>query len=267
MPELPEVETVRRNLERVATGKTVRSFRVVTPEIILQGNPADLIGMTFACVERKGKYLIMPTDGHLTLTAHLGMSGMFIWSGDVQQEPSHVRAVIGFDDGLLYFRDIRRLKGLWIHDNSALVWNKLGPDAISEECTPEHLRLVFTARRRDIKQLLLDQSLIAGIGNIYASEILYRAGIAPTRSGNSLQNKEIFALHSAIMEVLLSAVAAGGTTLRDYRLSDGRAGEFRQYLAVYGRAGEPCLKCGAEIHKIVQGQRSSYFCSGKSCQR
>lgn len=261
------METVRRNLIRTIQGKTVTSVTVHTPQSILKGDPNQLVGMTFADVQRVGKYLILLTDGNLTLTAHLGMSGMFIWSGDIQEVPSHVRVVIGFHDGLLYFRDIRRLKGLWIHGKDSVVWKEIGIDALSPDFTTTYLASVLASRKRDIKQLLLDQSLIAGIGNIYASEILFRAGISPQRSGQSLKNKEISALHSAVVDILEVAISMGGTTLRDYRLSNGSAGEFRQILTVYGREGENCTKCGSVIQRITQGQRSSYFCPSKGCQR
>jgi len=266
MPELPEVETVRRMLETHIAGKQVTAVKVITPQSIIAGHLEQLVGLRFTEIGRIGKYLICRTDGAVHLYAHLGMSGMFYWSGNLKTEPDHVRAIIHFAEGMLYFRDVRRLKGLWITNNETFVWKQLGPDVLSDIFTPYHLTKVLCGRNKAVKLILLDQALMAGIGNIYAAEILFRAGISPLRSGKSLRKQEVVRLYGSIRNVMEAAVEMGGTTLRDYHLSDGRDAEFNRMLNVYGHEGEHCPRCGEIIIRIVQGARSSFYCPNKSCQ-
>jgi len=274
MPELPEVETVRRMLEASVRGRTVRSVtlsglalrRRVPREV-----PRALRGRTITGVTRLGKYLLVGFDGDVTLLSHLGMSGRWLFFPDARAPRlSHVHARVSFADGSrLWFQDARRFGMLRALATDRLASDPalrgLGPDPMT--APPEGARFAKAARglRIGVKPFLLDQRRIAGIGNIYASEILFRAGVDPRRAAGRVTAAEWDAIATEIPAVLGEAIEGLGTTFSTYRTLWGEPGTFSERLRVYDRAGQPCLVCARPIRRVVQAQRATYFCPG--CQR
>ena len=271
MPELPEVETVRRMLEAHVVGRTVRAVRLsglALREPISRGLPRDLKGRAIRGVSRRGKFLIFELDGELALLSHLGMSGNWLFSESPNGDPlPHVHARIGFaDSSELRFQDPRRFGLLRLVRADRLARDRaiasLGPDPIATPPTGKTLHAQARGLKLSVKNFLLDQKKIAGIGNIYASEILYRARVDPRRRAGSLTAREWKAIAVEIPRVLNEAIARSGTTLSDsrYRTPWNEPGEYGEQLRVYDRAREPCRRCGTPIRRIVQGQRATYFC-------
>lgn len=260
MPELPEVESIRRMLLEKVIGKVIIGSETGLPRIIKQGELNSLIGRCFTGIERYGKYLRFTTDTDLTLYSHFRMTGTFLWLGLKEKEPTHIRARILFSDGEMQYRDTRTLGGLWITEDGQRPWKQLGPDPFSQECSAETLKKLLSGRSIPIKVALLDQAVIAGIGNIYASEALFASGIHPAQKADSLSVEELNRIIESARIILQSSIDSGGTTFRDFRLSDGKEGAFKAFLKVYGKAGEKCDVCGYNIKRIVQAQRSTFFC-------
>lgn len=278
MPELPEVETVRRALARHVTGRTVRSvwlsglkLRKSVPTRLVR----SLRGRTIQGVRRHGKFLLVDLDDGSRIVAHLGMTGHFRFHrtdpGAPSRLPLHTHAILRFADGsALSYEDPRRFGMLdWaparVSDAEAIGATGGGIDPLAERIDGERLRRVFAGCRGPIKHLLLDQKRIAGIGNIYASEALFRAGIAPRRLVHTLTPAERDRLASEIHAVIDHAVAHRGTTFSNFSDLDDRPGSYATALQVYDRAGEPCLRCGTPIRRIVQTGRSTFWCP--SCQK
>lgn len=273
MPELPEVETVRRSLLRLV-GRTVA--RVATSGLALRA-PVDEKRLARACagarvdgVRRVGKYLLLDFSRGDVLLAHLGMSGRFLFAdGDAPREP-HTHAVFALDGGgELRYVDPRRFGFLRACSADEVAESPelraLGPDPLSRAFTVDGFADALSSSRTPIKSFLLDQSRIAGLGNIYASEVLHRAGVSPRRRADRLGRARAERLHRAIVEVLAAAVSRRGTTFRDYVDADGARGGNQFHLAVYDRAGEPCPVCNAAIRRVTQGARSTFYCP--ACQR
>jgi formamidopyrimidine-DNA glycosylase len=273
MPELPEVETVRRMLERSVRGRTIRSVALSglpLRERVSPSLPRRLRGRTIERLERRGKYLLMRLDSGLTLLSHLGMSGRWLLMRD-REHPrlDHVHARIGFADGTrLWFQDVRRFGLLRLVRTDELdrdpVLARLGPDPLASRPTGATLGGQARGARTAVKSFLMDQRRIAGLGNIYASEILHRAGVDPRRRAGSLTPREWGRVARAIGVVLGEAIGRMGTTFSAYRTVWGEPGEYGELLRVYDRAGEPCRRCSTVIRRIVQGQRSTFYCP--SCQ-
>lgn len=260
MPELPEVEAVCRQLAPLLVGSKVIGFDLKLPRIIREGNVDSLMGVTFLSVARYGKFIQMQTDTTISLFIHLRMTGQLLWEPAVNLKDQYVRCVLSTNCGDLYFRDVRTLGGFWISDSNRPPWKNLGMDPLIKEFTVEYLSLKLVDRKVPIKCLLLDQSIIAGIGNIYASEILFLARINPLQHARTLTYSEITRLHGAIVEILHKAIDSKGTTFKDFRLSDGREGEFKDSLKVYAHKDDACTVCGSSILRIIQAGRSSYYC-------
>ena len=271
MPELPEVETVRRMLEAHVVGRTVRAVALsglALREPVSRGLARGLRGRAIRGVSRRGKFLIFELDEGVALLSHLGMSGSWLFSESPDGEPlPHVHARIGFADGSeLRFRDPRRFGLLRLVRAERLARDRaivsLGPDPVLSPPTGEGLQTRARGLRVSVKGFLLDQKKIAGIGNIYASEILHRARVDPRRPAGSLGAREWKAIAAGIPRVLNEAIAHSGTTLSDsmYRTPWNQPGEYGVQLRVYDRAREPCRRCGTPIRRIVQGQRSTFFC-------
>ena len=265
MPELPEVETTVRILRAELVG---RRFGAVTmhwprhsscPEAVC----AELPGRLVTGVTRRAKYVVIhlePADR--TLLIHLRMSGRLeVWPAGETPDP-YAHTVFALDDGReLRFSDTRKFGRIWLLADPDEELSKLGPEPLGAEFSPAWLRERLGARKRVIKPLLMDQSFVAGIGNIYADESLFRAKIDPRRPANSLSAEEVAALHGAIQAVLSEAIEHQGTSF-DWVYPNGG---MQERLQVYGRAGEPCLLCGTSIERIVLGQRGTHFCP--QCQR
>ncbi len=295
MPELPEVETIRRQLEKLIVGRTVSSIEVLNPGSF-RADAGSLIGKSIAAIGRKGKVLKIETgvswrsqetpdrNSGRNLYIHLKMSGQLEFIDKTISNQSkkarpflerpglskarHLRiAIIFTDSSCLLFHDQRKFG--WIADDPAAL--PAGIDALDPSLSSNKLAEIIAHSSRPIKQILLDQSKIAGIGNIYASEILWEAGISPFEKGRALPRQGSALIHAAIRKVLTEAIAAGGSTMADrlYRQVGGEAGDYWSRRRVYDREGEPCRrpacrKINAHIQKITIGQRSAYFCP--SCQ-
>lgn len=263
MPELPEVETLVRGLQSLFPTRIER-LEVRDPRLSLPAE--EIVDEEIAGIERRGKYIVFQLVSGRSLVVHLRMSGRLVRSCSKREE-GYARLVLHLDRGAIHFVDPRRLGTVeYCRDGFP---HRLGADPLGREFTEERLGKIVRASRAPIKVLLLDQKRIAGIGNIYAAEALFRAGIDPRRPGATLTDAEVAALHSAVTTILRDAIAREGTTLgkgvSDYRTERGGEGTFAEALAVYGREGEPCPRCGTRLERIKQGGRSTYLCSG--CQR
>lgn len=270
MPELPEVETTVRALARCLDGR--RLVRVVlNREDLRRPFPPGLVqALTGACVTgvgRRAKYGLIHTDRGQTAIFHLGMSGR--WRIDPDTLGKHDHVVLETDSGLvLALNDARRFGSLDLWETDRLAewppFAALGPEPLGPELTPAYLRRAFAGRVAAVKLLLLDQRIIAGIGNIYACEALHRARIAPDRAAGSVSRQALARLARAIREVLEESIRAGGSTIRDYAQPSGELGYFAKAWRVYGREGEPC-DCGGTVARMVQGGRSTFYCP--RCQK
>ncbi|WP_127960285.1 bifunctional DNA-formamidopyrimidine glycosylase/DNA-(apurinic or apyrimidinic site) lyase [Serratia microhaemolytica] len=268
MPELPEVETSRRGIEPYLVGHTiqyclVRNSRLRWPvsEQIL-----TLCDQTVISVKRRAKYLLIELPRGWIIV-HLGMSGRLRILTEENAPGKHDHVDLVMNNGhILRYTDPRRFGAwLWSDDlDQCRLFTHLGPEPLSEQFTGSYLYQQSRGKRSQIKPWLMDNKLVVGVGNIYASESLFTAGIRPDRAICSLQPDEAERLAAAIKIVLQRAIAQGGTTLRDFLQSDGNAGYFAQELQVYGRAGEPCRTCGTPIESCRHGQRSTFFCA--TCQ-
>jgi len=263
MPELPEVETLVRRLQPIA-GTRIVDAAILDDRLNVDGHA--LIGTSIRGVRRRGKYIIIGLHDRGDLIIHLRMSGRLrLDRGD--DEIRYTRMILHLDSGeSVYFVNPRRLGTVVLCPDG--FQKPLGVEPITNAFTAECLGAFAAESRAPIKQLLLDQRRIAGIGNIYAAEALWRSGIDPRRSANTLQPEEIEALHEGITSVLFDAIEQLGTTLgsgvSDYRQSADAGGTFQNRLAVYGRESEPCERCGTTIERVVQAGRSTCFCP--ACQ-
>ena len=270
MPELPEVETYVRELEPLLLGRQVCAAQVFWPRTIAAPAVAEfqaqIVGQQFARFGRRGKYMLLGLAGGATLIVHLRMTG------HLQVEPAgaapdkHTHVLLDLDSGArLFYRDSRKFGRIWLVEDVAPVLARLGPEPLSDDFTPAGLGQRLAGRQAAIKALLLDQSIIAGVGNIYADEALFRAGVHPLRSGGSLTGDEWEKLHLAVCMVLAEGIAAAGSSLgvssiQNYQRPSGQPGSFQEQHRVFQRTGQPCMVCGAPIARIVIAQRSSHFC-------
>jgi len=267
MPELPEVETVAQELRPLLVGRRFTAAVVTWPRTLATPDADTLneriAGRTVVDVGRRGKYLLILLDSGDTLIIHLRMTGglSVAPADDPTCNDSHVRVWFDLEGGdRLVFTDARKFGRVWLVSNSAEVIGKLGPEPLAWDFTPEVLAARLRKRRTAIKALLLDQTAVAGVGNIYADEALYRARIHPLRSSASLTDDEVAALYEGLRQVLNESIDKRGTLLRDYRTPYGIEGAFQAELRVYKHAGRPCPRCGAIIERIRVTQRSTHFC-------
>jgi formamidopyrimidine-DNA glycosylase len=270
MPELPEVETTRRGLAphvegRRITGVTLRRTRLrwdIPAEIA-----SELPGRKVLAVRRRAKYLLVDTEPGAALL-HLGMSGMLRVLPAKTPVETHDHVDFALDSGrVLRFTDPRRF--------GCLLWQPagtthellegLGPEPLSDDFDGDHLFALSRGRKAPVKTFLMDQRIVVGVGNIYAAESLFRAGIAPERAAGSISRARYGRLAAAVKDILAYAISRGGTTLRDFLDPDGAPGYFEQELAVYGREGEPCRTCGRRLRDLRLGGRATAWCAG--CQR
>lgn len=271
MPELPEVETTRRGIAPHLVGHEVATVVVRHPQLrwpVPRGLAGTLRGQRIGAVERRGKYLLL-RFAHGTLILHLGMSGSLRLIPAATPAGKHDHFDLVLDSGLaLRLTDPRRFGAvLWTTADPAehTLLRDLGPEPLGREFGGEYLYHTSRKRRTAIKVFIMDSKVVVGVGNIYASEALFRAGIHPGRAAGSLSRARCDRLAAAIKAVLREAIQQGGTTLRDFTGSDGRPGYFAQALRVYGRAGATCLSCGTTLRQMRQGQRATYYCP--RCQR
>ena len=274
VPELPEVETVRRRLEPVLVGRTFERVTIFDPRVVRPLDPervaAELAGERVAAVDRRGKYLIFRFESGRVLLIHLRMTGSLRHApaGELGDDP-HRRAVVTLDDGSdVAYRDVRRF-GTWLlldpGEEVPYLAERLGGEPFDAAFTPAALAARLRSRRAPLKAALLDQRSLAGMGNIYADEALWRARLHPLRPAGSLDANETRRLHRAVRAALAAGIARQGASLRDYATPDGGRGRMQLEFRVYGRTGEPCDRCGTAIEKTRVAGRGTWYCPG--CQR
>lgn len=290
MPELPEVEVTRRRIEPVLVGRRIRQVRTTRDSYLFLTRPARLrralAGRRVEALRRHGKYLVAGLDDGSRLVVHLGMTGQLFSSGvaslrllssaaraalapDEQARfvpDAHTHLRLQFEEGPdVYLRDVRKFGKVLLlgPEESHPRLERLGVDAL--EVTGDALFAAARGRRVAIKSLLLDQSVIAGVGNIYADEALFRAGVRPGRAAGRVTRRECQAVARAICAILERAIETGGSSIRDYVAPDGSDGAYQDERAVYARAGEPCPRCKKKIRRVVLGQRGTHYCPG--CQK
>ncbi len=272
MPELPEVETTRRGIEPHISGKEIREVIVRRSDLRQPVTPGidAIAGQHVRNVRRRSKYLLIDLDAGATLLVHLGMSGSLRVTRESHEWRRHDHVGITFSsDVQLRYHDPRRF-GLVLllppgAEASHPLLEKLGPEPLEALFTTETLFTACHGRSTTIKQVIMDAEVVVGVGNIYASEALFRAGIRPRTRASRISRPRLDKLAAAIRQVLAEAIEQGGTTLRDFVNSDGQPGYFRQRLFVYDRGSEPCRVCATPIQRAVVGQRSTYWCP--QCQK
>ncbi|NQT29172.1 MAG: DNA-formamidopyrimidine glycosylase [Candidatus Saganbacteria bacterium] len=263
MPELPEVETIKREVLPFVLGQTIKSVEIKDPRNI-KGISAEqfkkkLVGQKIVGLERKAKYLLFKLASLNYLVIHLGMTGRLLFAPD-----PYVKVVFHLSGTKsLYFSDARLFGKIRFFNSEPKL--DLGPEPLTKSFSLSFFKKILAKRSTPIKVLLLDQKLLSGVGNIYANEALFRAGIDPRRQAKSLNDKEVEKLHKAIEDVLAEAIKYRGTSDSWYVDAEGKKGSFQLRLKVYRRAGEPCVKCKTKIKKIVVGGRGTYFCP--KCQK
>lgn len=269
VPELPEVESVRMGLEQLIKGATINKVDVFWGRIIsdlddINQFEAELIGQTIQSIGRRGKFLLFYLSNDVMIS-HLRMEGKYIVVSPKEPLTKHTHVVFHLKDGRqLRYLDVRKFGRMALvkngEESSHKSLAKLGPEPIADEFQVGRLHQSLSKRAKAIKGVLLDQQIVAGIGNIYADEILYEAGIHPATPANRLTEDQHIVLHQAILDVMGRAVKAGGTTIRSYQNAFGQEGTYQQSLHVYGRNGKECLECGTIIEKIKIAQRGTHFC-------
>jgi formamidopyrimidine-DNA glycosylase len=273
VPELPEVETIRRGLEPFVVGRRIeraairdaRLTRPFDPDVVAH----ELEGETITGLDRRGKYLVFCFETGRVLLVHLRMTGNFRVVPGEGDDGTHDRAVLRLDNGSdVIYRDIRRF-GTWLlvepGELGPYLAERLGDEPLEDAFRTAALATRLAGRRAPIKAALLDQRTVAGLGNIYADEALWRARVHPLRTARELDRSEVRALHRALRESLRMGIARQGATLSNYSTPDGQRGRMQEEFKVYGRAGEPCPRCGAPIEKIRAAGRGTHYCP--SCQR
>ncbi|MEH7157638.1 DNA-formamidopyrimidine glycosylase [Neobacillus drentensis] len=274
MPELPEVETVRKTLKKLVVNKTIKDIMIYWPKIIK--NPLEieqfvdaLIGETIVDVGRRGKFLIIYTR-NFALVSHLRMEGKYGLYPKEEPFDKHTHVLFHFTDGTeLRYRDVRKFGTMHLYKKGDEFLTEpligLGPEPFSEDFTIDYLASRLEKTNRKIKTALLDQKVFVGLGNIYVDEALFRAGIHPERLANTLNKNEITILHREIVATLSEAVKKGGSTIRSYVNSQGEIGMFQLELFAYGRNGEECKRCGTPLEKMTVGGRGTHYCP--KCQK
>jgi formamidopyrimidine-DNA glycosylase len=273
VPELPEAETIVRGLRPHVVGRTVRQIEVLHPDVLRVPVAAfthAVSDRSIEAVERRGKNVVMPLSGGRVLAVNLGMTGKllpFTSAPSPDRAPTHPAVRFVLDDGrVLVFDDTRRFGTVECLEASE--WrarsDRMGPEPLGRAFTARALHEALGLSRAPMRSWLLDQRRVAGVGNIYANEALYQAGIDPRRQARDVDPDEAARLRDALRRILRNAIRAGGTTLRDYRTASGERGRYARALDIYGRAGDPCARCGAVIERVVFANRSAFLCPG--CQ-
>jgi formamidopyrimidine-DNA glycosylase len=268
MPELPEVEIAARSLAPHVIGRTVVGIERLDWERMVETPPAPLfrelvVGRRILGVRRRSKWLLLDLDDGWVLAIHLRMSGNLTVHGPADEARIHVHLVLALDDGQrIFFDDERKFGRVRLLDAAGLAALDAahGPEPLEPSFTAAEFARILAGRRTRIKPLLLDQRMIAGVGNIYASEALWLARLHPLLPAAAIDSAGAEALHAALREVLTQAIAHEGSSLRNYRNGDGRRGQNQEHFLVYDRAGQPCQRCGTAIERIVVGQRSTFYC-------
>jgi len=274
MPELPEVETIRRGLEQKVKGKRIERLMVRNEKSVKTPPSSEFVqkiqGKVFSQMHRRGKYLILGLDSGDSLVLHLGMTGRLIYS-KAGEEIDYSRVVFLLEtNAQLSFTDVRGFGGLWFvpdekFEEAVPALANLGPEPLEKDFTLEKFKQLLKGKKGKIKSLLMDQTFIAGVGNVYAQEALFLSGIHPTRSPSLLLDQEIERLYHNLLNVLKEAVSYRGSSVDTYVDLDGREGNYEPLLRVYGRGGSNCLRCRRVIERMEVGGRGTYFCP--RCQK
>ncbi len=270
MPELPEVETIKESLKQKIVFKKIEDAEILCPKLIKFPEPACFLksikSKKIKSMERRGKYLIAKLSNHYNLIIHLGMTGQLIYTkaDAIPMVDKHTHLFFNFDDQTqLQYNDVRKFGAIWLVKDGSLRYvsglSQLGPEPLSEDFSIEYFEGLLD-KKSIIKYVLLNQKNLAGLGNIYVDEILFRAGIYPERMAQNLSLLERKRLYYIIGEVLREAVKARGTSVVNYTDDQGRKGDFQNYLKVYKRLGNPCFKCSTLIERMVLAGRGTYFC-------
>jgi len=276
MPELPEVETVVKGLRPIVEDKIITDVEIRVEDLI--GYPEDnidkfkeeLIGSSICAVDRRGKYIIFELDIDKNMIIHLRMTGKLLVSEVEKYRDKHTHVIFSLDDGQeIRFNNVRKFGRIYLidpdHPEQAGGFAELGPEPLSEDLSLEKFKKLFENRRGIIKSLLMNQKFIAGIGNIYADEILFLSGIRPDRTADTLTDMEKEKIYFNMRDILKKGILYGGTTFSDYVNAFGQEGSFQVELRVYQKEGEECFKCGTPIEKTKIGGRSTYYCP--KCQK
>ena len=272
MPELPEVETVRRGLEKMILGKKISSVEISYPKMIKTDFgqfQKELPGQVVETMGRRGKYLLFHLSDKI-LISHLRMEGKYFYYPDEIPTRKHAHVFINFEDGgTLVYEDVRKFGTMELLApellDSYFISKKLGPEPTEQDFDLERFKLALKKSKKPIKSHLLDQTLVAGLGNIYVDEVLWRAKVHPSRTSNSLSAQEARKVHDETIKVLGQAVEKGGSTIRTYTNAFGEDGTMQDFHQVYDKAGQACSRCGSIIEKIQLGGRGTHFCP--KCQR
>ncbi|MFA7371913.1 MAG: DNA-formamidopyrimidine glycosylase [Sphaerochaetaceae bacterium] len=269
MPELPEVETTCRDLKQNGgVNQIIKSVDVLWPKSLSNFEGARLIGATISHISRRGKYIVLTLDSGATLLIHLRMTGSLRIEPIESEMDPYDRVVINFENQKLAFRDPRKFGRLTLTEEAAVYLDKLGIEPLSAAFTAPLLFEMLQKKHKQLKALLLEQSFIAGLGNIYADEVLFAARLNPMRTAASVTLEEATLLHSAIVTILTQAIENRGTSLGDGKgnySSNGKRGGHAARLKIFRKQGQPCPVCGTKIEKIVVAQRSTHFCP--ECQK
>lgn len=286
MPELPEVETIKLGLQKLIVGKTIKNVDVRKAKIFV-GDPKEVIGKKIESVERRGKILIINLSGGISILIHFKLSGQIVWIPHVEGEsvtlghpvpfagtelPAKTTHVIfDIDGGKLFYNDLRQFGWIRVIRNIGDIGkikeiNKMGPEPFDKEFTVEYLKKVFNKTSKPIKLVLLDQEKIAGIGNIYANDALFEAGIMPTKPAKQLSDLAIKQLKKAIIKVLKEGIKYGGSSAKDeaYIKPNGEPGGYQNHFRVYQRNGQKCRKCDGIVKRMNLGGRGTFYC--EKCQ-
>ena len=263
MPELPEVETVARSLAPLLTGRRILSAEFMCLRV-LRGDPdtaaRNISGRRVTGIRRRGKHILIDLDRGMCFAVHLGMTGKLLMNG---APGKHTHAILTLDRGVLVYEDSRQFGRLEVCQGMPDRLQRLGPEPL--EVPADEFTAALRKRKTRLKALLLDQRFLRGVGNIYADEALFRAGIHPLARADKLSRPRAARLHHAIREVLTEAIENRGSSVSDYVDADGREGSFQQFHRVYQRTGEPCLVCGAPVRRTEVAQRGTHYCP--KCQR
>jgi formamidopyrimidine-DNA glycosylase len=268
MPELPEVETIRRTLVWHVAGRTIETVAIGWPGAIVGWRDkgfSDIVqGQMIEDIERRGKYLLIRLSENWTMIAHMRMTGRLFYYPKAEPVEKHTHVVFRLNQGELHFNDVRKFGRIMVVPTGEQMLlpalARLGPEPLESGFTPEVMHQRLQGNKRPIKAALLAQDVVAGLGNIYTDEALFLARLNPMRPAQSLTEKEVEVLHGAIIMVLQAGIEAQGTSFRDYRDANGEKGAFQEALQVYGRANEPCQACGRPLAKSRLAGRTTVFC-------
>jgi formamidopyrimidine-DNA glycosylase len=273
VPELPEVESIRLTLAQNILGKTILEAEVFWPPAAISLPDLDfgelVKGKTIESINRRGKYLLINLSKGLTMIVHFRMTGRLIYYPEKQPVAKHTHVILHLVEGELHYSDVRKFGRIQLvpthkaFEVSSLA--KLGPEPLDESFAFDKLGQRLARKKSTLKAALLDQRVIAGLGNIYADEALFRAGIYPGRKTDSMKVSEVILLYNSICEILTEGINAGGTSFRDYRDANGQKGQFQENLMVYGRAGLKCKECGEILMKEKIAGRTTVYCP--NCQK